>query len=256
MSGHPGHRSAIRWQVAGILGIVISLVSLGISLAERSSGTKEFANTWASTESADTAAAALSAERRRSVAVIGDSYTAGTEEGGMGERGWPALVWRRLSEQGLSIASTVDATGGSGYVNPGPFGVTFQDAVDRTIADDDEVVVVFGGTNDVGLPVDELDSAARRALQTIHERAPSATLIVVGPVWPGPQPSAAALAADETLRQVAQSEGATYVDPIGEAWLADTPELIGADEVHPNDGGHRYLADRLSAVIDTALAEP
>lgn len=256
MIEHPGHVSALRWQVAGVLGVVISLVSLGISTAQGWNETRDIASTWSVTDSTDTVATPLSAQHRRSVAVIGDSYTAGTQEGGMGERGWPALVWRRLSEQGLSIASTVDATGGSGYVNPGPFGVTFQDAVDRTISADDEVVVMFGGTNDVGLPVAELEAAARRAMQTVRERAPQATLIVVGPVWPGPQPSDGARATDDTLRRVALSAGATFVDAIGEAWLADTPELIGADAVHPNDGGHRYLADRLSAVIDGALASP
>jgi lysophospholipase L1-like esterase len=249
-----GQRSALRWQIAGVLSSVIIVVSLGIAVATGSTGAKDVAGAWAAQNDAD--AIVVPADRRRPVAVIGDSYTAGTAEGGMGERGWPALVWRRLSEQGVSVAPTVDATGGSGYVNPGPFGVTFLDAVDRTITADDEVVVVFGGTNDVGQSLDELGTAAREAMRTIRERAPAAKLIVVGPVWPGPSPSDAAVATDDVLREAAESEGATYVDPLEEAWLADTPELIGADDVHPTDGGHRYLADRLWAVINTALSEP
>jgi lysophospholipase L1-like esterase len=44
-----------------------------------------------------------------------------------------------------------------------------------------------------------------------------------------------------------------FVDPIAEGWLADTPELIGADQFHPNDKGHKYLEDRIAPLIRDAL---
>jgi lysophospholipase L1-like esterase len=249
--------SDVGWQIAGVVGSVIIVVALVIAIfAGPDDGDTEVTVSWGSGEldgPNPSAAAASSGDGRPVVSVIGDSFTAGTQQGGRGVQGWPALVWARLSEQGLSSTRTVDATGGSGYLEPGPFGVTFMDAVQRAVAPDDDLVVVFGGTNDVDLPVDELGSAARDTMAAIRRRAPSAALIVVGPVWPGASPSQAMVDVRDVLRAVAQTQGATFVDPIQEAWFADQPQLIGLDHVHPNDDGHRYLADHLFPVIDAAL---
>jgi len=37
------------------------------------------------------------------IAVIGDSYTAGSGEGGTGARSWPELAWKLLSKRGLDV---------------------------------------------------------------------------------------------------------------------------------------------------------
>ena len=249
--------SDIAWQIAGVAGSVMIIVALAIAiLAGPDDGDTEVTVEWASGQLAGTdpsGSANPSGQGQPLVSVIGDSFTAGTPQGGRGERGWPALLWARLAEEGLSSTRTVGATGGSGYLEPGPFGVTFMDAVQRTVAPDDDLVVVFGGTNDVDLPLDQLASAARETMQAIRRRAPSAALIVVGPVWPGSSASPAMSNVRDVIRGVAQSEGATFVDPIQEAWFADQPQLIGRDQVHPNDDGHQYLADHLFPVIDAAL---
>lgn len=247
----------LGWQIAGVVGSVAIVVALVIAIfAEPHDADTDLTVSWASDELAgtnSTESAAPSDEGRPLVSVIGDSFTAGTPQGGRDRQGWPALVWERLSAQGLPSTRSVDATGGSGYLEPGPFGVTFMDAVQRAVAPDDDLVVVFGGTNDVDLPLDELSSAAQNTLEAVRHRAPSAALIVVGPVWPGTSPSPAMVNVRDVLRAVAQSLGATFVDPIQEAWFADQPQLIGRDHVHPNDDGHKYLADHLFPVIDAAL---
>jgi lysophospholipase L1-like esterase len=247
--------SGIGWQIAGAVGCVLTVIALALAIL----GSESVEGVAASQQPQDLNALNPLAETyapddfHRKVVVIGDSFTDGTDEGGRGAQGWPALVWNRLEAQGLSIEPTVDATGGSGYVSPGPSDLTFLDEIKRSVTAEDDLVVMFGGTNDSGLPVDDLMAAAQKAIEAVQSRAPSASVIMVGPVWPESNPSTSVVAVNEALRAVALSEGVRYVDAIGEQWLAATPELIGPDGVHPTDGGHRYLADRLGAVIGTAL---
>ena len=43
--------------------------------------------------------------RLNHVVVIGDSYTTGTDEGGLGPKSWTALAWRSLAARGVRIAA-------------------------------------------------------------------------------------------------------------------------------------------------------
>jgi hypothetical protein len=79
--------------------------------------------------------------------------------------------------------------------------------------------------------------------------------MVIGPVWPGSDPPAAFLNVRDAVRHQVQSIGGAFVDPIAEGWLADTPELIGADQFHPTDEGHKYLAARIGPLIRDALKQ-
>ena len=40
---------------------------------------------------------------------------------------------------------------------------------------------------------------------------------------------------------------------LAEHWIADAPQLIGADGVHPTDDGHKYLAQRIAPIIAKTL---
>jgi lysophospholipase L1-like esterase len=65
------------------------------------------------------------------------------------------------------------------------------------------------------------------------------------------------LGADLRLRDaVAAAAGSAeldFVDPLAGGWLRDRPDLIGADGVHPHDGGHAHLADLIEPAIEAAL---
>jgi hypothetical protein len=51
--------------------------------------------------------------------------------------------------------------------------------------------------------------------------------------------------------------GVTFVDPPADGWSTGRLRgLIGADDVHPTDEGHRYLADLFRLLIDGALPAP
>jgi hypothetical protein len=102
----------------------------------------------------------------------------------------------------------------AGYATPGGRGHTFGDLARKVIDRDAELVVFFGGSNDVQGPPEQLGPAVLAAFTSTKAAAPTATLMVIGPVWPGSDPPS---------------------------------------EFHPTDEGHKYLAARIAPLIRNAL---
>lgn len=189
------------------------------------------------------------------VVVIGDSITGGSNEGGTGAFGWPEITWNSLRGQGIDVIPAVSGQGGSGYVQRGNSGTIYGDEAARLIAPDDSVILFFGSRNDGPLPLDEVSGAAHDAFVNAHNVAPAAKLVVVGPIWPGPDVYPPVAAIRDSLRQRAKEVGAIWVDPIAEGWLTG-PDLIGADGTHPNNAGHVEMAGRMEGIIKAALGLP
>ena len=187
------------------------------------------------------------------VAVVGDSYTTGSTEGGNGANGWPALTWRRLARQGLVVDPTVAAEGRAGYVVRGYQGNVFGDLTPRAVNADDALVVFFGSRNDQGVDPLTLAGMTQQAFATARRLAPRARLLVIGPPWPTADVPPAVLQIRDVLRITAGMVGATFVDPIAEGWFVGRPDLIGGDGVHPTDAGHAYMAERIAPLISAEL---
>lgn len=187
--------------------------------------------------------------RQADVAVIGDSFTAGSDMGGRDGNGWPDLVGQSLDREGYEVTLNVAAEGGAGYVKKGQKGNTFEVKAGEVVDPDVDVVVFFGGLNDGRVDISKVADAARETLGQAAEAAPDARLVVIGPVWPRGQVPESMVTLDRTLRVAAQEAGAVYIDPIAQGWFSDRPDLIGVDGTHPTDAGHRYLAARISPII-------
>jgi lysophospholipase L1-like esterase len=187
------------------------------------------------------------------VAVIGDSYTAGTDAGGIGSQSWTACALRNLAARGVRIAADVAAEGRAGYGVPGDHGNEFEDLTATAVKPDDALVLFFGSRNDQGVEPGLLDERAREAFDLARRRAPTARFLVIGPPWPTADVPAAVLQIRDVLNVAAQAAGAAFVDPIGAGWFVDRSDLISADGVHPNDDGHAYLADKISPLIRMQL---
>jgi lysophospholipase L1-like esterase len=183
------------------------------------------------------------------VAVIGDSYTTGSNEGGNGPQGWAARSWQSLARQGFQVTPDVAAEGGAGYGVRGNHGSVFGDLTPRAVRPDDAVVVFFGSRNDQGVDPAALADAARDCFVFARRTAPSARLLVIGPPWPTADVPDAVLQIRDVLYAQARAVGATWIDPIAERWFVDRPDLIGKDGVHPNDAGHAYMADKIAPLI-------
>jgi lysophospholipase L1-like esterase len=183
------------------------------------------------------------------VAVIGDSYTTGTDMGGLGTKGWTARAWSDLANHRVPITADVGAEGGAGYGTRGNRGGLFEDLTARTVRPDDVLVVFFGSRNDQNVDPAQLSILAYGTFQLARRIAPSATFLVIGPPWPTADPPAAIVRIRDALQYQAGVAGAKFVDPIAERWFVKKPELIAADGVHPTDAGHKYMADKIAPLI-------
>jgi lysophospholipase L1-like esterase len=189
------------------------------------------------------------------VAVVGDSYTNGTDEGGQGSKAWTAQTWQTLAHQGVQLAPDVAAEGRAGYGVRGDHGSLFVDLTNRVVRPDDALVVFFGSRNDQGVDPTALAGMAHDVFALARRLAPSANLLVVGPPWPTPDVPPDVLQIRDVLKSQAQLAGASFFDPIVAGWFAGRPDLIGADGVHPTDAGHAYMAQRLAPLIGSQLPQ-
>jgi lysophospholipase L1-like esterase len=187
------------------------------------------------------------------IAVIGDSYTTGTDEGGQGAKTWTSRAWAQLSRQGIQLAPDVAAEGGAGYGQPGNRGNVFEGLANRVIHPDDALVVFYGSRNDQDVDPLAMSGDIHDALEVARRVAPKAQLLVIGPPWPTADVPPAITTIRDLLATEARVEGATFVDPIAERWFVGSPQLIGKDGVHPTDAGHEYMAEKIAPLIRAQL---
>lgn len=188
------------------------------------------------------------------IAVVGDSYTAGGELGGLGAEAWTARTWQLLSRRGVQVRADVAAEGGAGYGVPGNRGSVFEGLAANSVRADDALVVFYGSRNDQPADPVQLPVRVGSALDMAHRAAPNARLLVIGPPWPTADVPQAVYRIRDVLASEASRRGATFVDPLAERWFVGRPDLIGSDGVHPTDAGHAYMAERIAPLIAAALA--
>ncbi|VEG55168.1 GDSL family lipase [Mycolicibacterium aurum] len=187
------------------------------------------------------------------VAVVSDSYTTGSDQGGNGPKGWAPQVWNALADHGIGVTPTIAAEGGAGYCTRGNRGSVFEDLTVRAVKPDDVLVVFFGSRNDMQVDPTRLSVAMYGTLKLARRIARSAELLVIGPAWPTADPPPEILRIRDVLGYQADLAKATFVDPIAARWFVGRPELIGADGVHPTDEGHAYMAAKIAPLISSRL---
>ncbi len=133
--------------------------------------------------------AAPPAPREHRIAIVGDSFTEGSDEGGLGWRSWPAVLRHNLLEAGTIIDLEVSAEGSAGYADPGHAGNVFRDKA-NVLGDRDDLVIFFGGVNDGHVNPADLRTAVHDTFAEARAAAPRAKFIVIGPTWPTQNPPA------------------------------------------------------------------
>lgn len=190
-------------------------------------------------------------ERAPVLAVYGDWYVSGTDQGGVGPAGWPAIVSQRIGAE----ATVPHAAPAAGYVAESATGDTFLTLAQNTPEPTADVTIVFGSRNDYLSTPAEITAAATRTFETIRATAPQTELLVIGPAWTDAAVPPELLPVRDAVQQAAAAAGATFVDPIAERWFFDDTGLISTDLISPTDAGHVYLADRIEPVVRQLLAE-
>ena len=188
--------------------------------------------------------------------VICDSYTMGQDDNGKDPDLWPTMVWDQLRAKHYDIEPTVTGEGGAGFVQQGYRGGQFADKI-SAVQPNTDLVVIFGGGNDIGVEPDRERVAVREVLKKVRLTAPKAKLLVVAPAWPRASDAPPEVyKVRDILRDESAVVGAKFVDPLAERWLWDDPNLIGPDWIHPNRAGEQYLAQKMLPLIQAELPPP
>lgn len=198
----------------------------------------------AAAKSADTAQPPAETSRK-SIVFFGTSLTAAYQLSP--EQGFPALIQLKIDSLGLPYQC----------VNAGLSGETSMDGksrIDWVLQQPIDVFVLELGANDAlrGLPVVE----AKKNLQTILDRVkakyPECQFVIVGMMAPpnlGPVYTKAFAA---MYPELAKANGAALV-PFLLDGVGGEPELNLSDGIHPNETGHKILAETVWQVLKTQL---
>ncbi|MDV8023649.1 SGNH/GDSL hydrolase family protein [Rhodococcus sp. IEGM 1330] len=172
------------------------------------------------------------------VAFLGDSYSRGIGASTTGKR-WTTLVSAAMGWSELNLAE-----GGSGYTTTylgqkTDYGIK----MDVIAAAQPDIVVVSGGRNDYEAGTATVTGAVALSLfEAIKAAAPDAELMVTSPIWDSTEPPADFATLINGVKSAAAQADAQYLD-IGEP-LAGRPDMIDPDGLHPNDAGHRAIAEQ------------
>ena len=213
------------------------------SAAETSAATPSRAPPSPSAEREETTAADVPR-----ILVVGDEFMTPAPRGTV----WPDLVGADLAAAGRPVDVTVTAAVGSGYAQPDPNGATFPVLAEQAGGDFD-LVVFFGSRHDIAAAID-VTAAAEATFAAARAASPEAALVVIGPVWTTQVPPGYIVTNRDALAAAVDPADAVFVDPLTAGWFAGTaPEFVTPDGRRPTAEGHRYLADLVRPVIETAL---
>lgn len=173
------------------------------------------------------------------VMIVGDSFTVGSGP----VRRWqayPALAARRLGWQLITAGA-----GGTGFVNPGKAGRTFQQSFIEELAwrPAPDMLIISGGHNDRRVPPARVGRAAKRLIETVRARWPTTRIVVIGPIWLSPPPRWAHRVRD-AIAAAALGAGVTFLDPLNRRDIGARKAVL-PDGIHPTHRGHARLADWL-----------
>lgn len=167
------------------------------------------------------------------VAVLGDSYAAADFLAD------PSDGWVSQLGKAEGWATSVSGIGGTGFINGGPCGTQhFSTRVADVLDSKPRMVIVEGGLNDHGKPVDAIELSVSALLDSLAE-VPE--VVVVGPT------DAPAITDDEAvdaaMKSAVERVGRTYISAYG--WeLGFLP-----DGIHMTADGHASYASKLGAAI-------
>jgi lysophospholipase L1-like esterase len=177
---------------------------------------------------------------------FGDSYFVG---GGCSPD--PKRDMAYLAGTALGYRTTVRGAGGTGFVAANPdYGLPPYLAQIRDGAldvKDPGLVVIAGGSNDVGQPVATIRKNATKVLHIARKKYPRALLVLVGPMDPygGYDDS---IPVRNGLRSVARKAGVPFVDDL--TWLREDPEWLCDDYVHPTYAAQVHLGRMLAQALE------
>jgi hypothetical protein len=184
---------------------------------------------------------------RPRVVVLGDTFTAGAD--GFAGNTWPELVCQRLGCEYVPLFTVP----GAGFTQPGADGRTLGDRLDEVAAAQPDVVVVAGGSWDIGVPQPVLRGAVNQLLYRLERKLPDVRTVVLSPFYPSaPAPFEVSLVRS-TVYNGAAKRGLPFLD-VTDLFDAAHTGLISLDGSAPTYAGQTYLADVVTPFVEPALS--
>ncbi|MFC4013428.1 SGNH/GDSL hydrolase family protein [Nonomuraea purpurea] len=176
------------------------------------------------------------------IMFVGDSFTVGSG---------PVPRWRTyasLTARLLGWQPVIAGASGTGFVNRGRVGRTFQQSFEEELAwrPAPDLLVISGGHNDRSGSAEHVGQAAANLVRQARERWPGARIVLVGPIWLD-EPPRRAYGVRDALAEAASREGVPFLDPLRRRW---PPDALLPDGVHPTAAGHERLAAWLARELD------
>lgn len=175
---------------------------------------------------------------------FGDSYFVGG--GYTGEHNSMA----RLASNRLGWESEINGGGGTGFVQANwDYGI--GNYLDQIAAGAFAVgarrwVVIQGGNNDRGQPLDQVRKNARKVVRIAQRTFPQAKVVLAGPMdYDADHADVEPIV--KSIRKIAKKRGVPFINM--KNWLAGKYHLIGPDFVHPYPEGHRIMGRKLAKAL-------
>ncbi len=182
--------------------------------------------------------------------VIGDSWAAGAYAD-------PGATYLQVAAAALGWSVHVDAADGTGYQTASSYGATYaKRAASIPASARADVVLIQGGSNDIGRPAAKFPAAVEATVALVERRFPHAHVVLLG-AGPDPWPvDANQRRIDADLRAAAKAEHVSFVSILSEAWVtsANRDDVISPVHGHPTVVGHAYLGGRLAADLKALSA--
>ncbi|WP_440082739.1 SGNH/GDSL hydrolase family protein [Streptosporangium sp. LJ11] len=172
--------------------------------------------------------------------IVGDSFTVGSGP----VRAWDGYAARVARELGWQLITAGAA--GTGFVNPGRVGRTFEDSFVKELSwrPEPNMLIISGGRNDRRIGAARVENAAVHLLELVRRRWPHTRIVLVGPIWMTKAPRWA-YDVREAVLLAADRQEVPFLDPFeplgphGRGWGRGA---VLPDGVHPTLAGHVRLS--------------
>lgn len=179
------------------------------------------------------------------ILFYGDSLTAGY--GLSTEEAFPALIEKKLNQKGIAVK----------VVNAGLSGETSAGGLNRlswVLKQPIEMFVLELGANDGlrGLPLDQTQKNLQTIIDKVSAKYPNAKIVIAGMLVPpnmGPDYTASFR---KIFPELAKKNKAKLI-PFLLQDVAGIEKLNIADGIHPNEEGHKIVAENVLKVIEPLL---
>lgn len=187
-------------------------------------------------------AAAGKTSPSRIMLVLGDSLSEGFRL--PAQNAWPMLIAQRLHR--IDPAFRVINASASGGTTAGGLARLPSHLRNRI-----DIFVLELGINDAfrGLPIDQIRANLQTIIESVRERNPNVSIVILGMQFPVTTDDAYVNAFGRMFGELAQQNQAALV-PYLLAGVAGNPALNLDDWIHPNAAGQRVLAETVWQVLE------